>query len=283
MWPFFKDFSERQKSLMSKFLSGKTNSICTKDRTSTPLLPSNSDICRFRPAKHIQPIAVTYILPTTEHLNDRSQYRETRQTLSSNPENSVKLSPLLLAMAISMPLTTTAQHNHGAQTPYAGMHNRAIKSLSDNDIKELRRGGGWGLALAAELNGMPGPAHLLELKDQLQLTQDQVAKTQGLVDDMRQAAIPTGERLIAAESALESAFAKGSVDEASLRRLLADTESARTELRYIHLSQHFKTVQFLKPEQIKRYNILRGYAEDPCKNIPAGHNPEMYRRHMGCN
>ena len=44
-----------------------------------------------------------------------------------------------------------------------------------------------------------------------------------------------------------------------------------------------KRVQFLKPEQIKRYNILRGYAEDPCKNIPAGHHPEMYRRHMGCN
>jgi hypothetical protein len=42
-------------------------------------------------------------------------------------------------------------------------------------------------------------------------------------------------------------------------------------------------VQYLKPEQIKRYNILRGYAEDPCQNIPAGHNPEMYRRHMGCN
>jgi hypothetical protein len=91
------------------------------------------------------------------------------------------------------------------------------------------------------------------------------------------------ERLIAAEKALEDAFATGKVDEPSLRRLLADAESARSELRFIHLSQHDKTVQFLKPEQIKRYNILRGYAEDPCKNIPAGHNPEMYKRHMGCN
>jgi hypothetical protein len=99
---------------------------------------------------------------------------------------------------------------------------------------------------------------------------------------MRKAAIPTGERLIAAEAALEAAFAKGSVDENSLRGLLAGVESARTELRFIHLSQHLKTTRFLKPEQIKRYNVLRGYAEDPCKNIPAGHNPEMYRRHMGC-
>ena len=195
----------------------------------------------------------------------------------------MKLRTWLLTLAISIPFSISAQHNHGVQTPYAGMQNRAIKSLSDNDIKELRRGGGWGLALAAELNGMPGPAHMLELKEQIALNQDQVTKTQALLDDMRKAAIPTGERLIAAELALENAFAKGAVEEASLRRLLAEAESARTELRFIHLSQHYKTVQFLKPEQIKRYNILRGYAEDPCKNIPAGHNPEMYKRHMGCS
>lgn len=162
------------------------------------------------------------------------------------------------------------------------MQNRAIKSLSDNDIKELRRGGGWGLALAAELNGMPGPAHLLELKDQIPLTPDQVTQTQALFDGMRKAAVAAGERLIAAESALEAAFARGAVDEKSLRGLLAGAESARTELRFVHLSQHYKTVQFLTAEQIKRYNILRGYAEDPCKNVPAGHNPDMYRRHMGC-
>jgi Spy/CpxP family protein refolding chaperone len=200
-----------------------------------------------------------------------------------NPENAVRAKTWLLVLAFSMPLPTLAQHSHGTPTPYAGMQSRAIKSLSDSDIQELRRGGGWGLALAAELNGMPGPAHLLELKDRIPLTADQVAKTQALFDDMRKAAIPTGERLIAAEQALETAFAKGAVDEAVLRRLLADAESARTELRFIHLSQHFKTVQYLKPEQIKKYAILRGYADDLCKNIPAGHNPEMYRRHMGCN
>ncbi|WP_395667581.1 Spy/CpxP family protein refolding chaperone [Rhodoferax sp.] len=163
------------------------------------------------------------------------------------------------------------------------MQSRAVKALSDADIRELRRGGGWGLALAAELNGMPGPTHLLELKDKIPLTQDQVAKTQALFDDIRKAAIPTGERLIAAEMALELAFARGTVDEASLRGLLSEAEAARTTLRFIHLSQHYKTVQYLQPEQIKRYNVLRGYADDPCKNIPEGHNPEMYRRHMGCN
>ena len=198
-------------------------------------------------------------------------------------ENVLKVNALRLVLFMCIPFLTLAQHSHGGQTPYAGMQNRAIKSLSDNDINELRRGGGWGLALAAELNGMPGPSHLLELKDEIPLASDQVNKTQVLLDEMRKAAIPTGERLIAAEKALESAFASGKVDESSLRRLLAEAERTRSELRFIHLSQHYKTVQFLKPEQIKRYSILRGYADDPCENIPAGHTPEMYKRHMGCN
>lgn len=81
---------------------------------------------------------------------------------------------LLLALGFGISVSAVAQHDHSAQTPYAGMQNRAIKSLSDSDIQALRRGGGWGLALPAELNGMPGPVHLLELKDQIPLATDQV-------------------------------------------------------------------------------------------------------------
>ena len=202
----------------------------------------------------------------------------------------MKPSSLILALCLALPVTGVvaqhAQHHHAnatpTPTPYAGMQKRAIKSLSDSDLQELRRGGGWGLALPAELNGMPGPAHLLELKEQIALTDDQVRQTQALLDDMRRAAIPAGARLIAAEAAIEKAFASGRVDEAELRQLLAEAEAVRTELRFIHLSQHAKTVRFLKPEQIQRYKILRGYAEDPCKNIPAGHDPAMFKRHMGC-
>jgi Spy/CpxP family protein refolding chaperone len=189
---------------------------------------------------------------------------------------------LMLALSLVFPLGAFAQHTHGNHTPYAGMQNRAIKSLSDADLQELRKGGGWGLALPAELNGMPGPAHVLELKDALGLSDDQDRQVQALFDDMKQAAIPAGERLIAAEASIEAAFASATVEETSLRRLLAEAESARTELRFIHLSQHYKTTPVLTPEQVQRYKVLRGYAEDPCKTIPAGHNPEMYRRHMGC-
>ena len=155
--------------------------------------------------------------------------------------------------------------------------------MSEADIEELRRGGGWGLALPAELNGMPGPAHLLELKNQIPLSSDQVDRLELLYKDMLEMAIPAGERLIAAEAAIEAAFASGKVDETSLRALLAEAEAARTELRFIHLSQHYKTVPLLGPPQITRYIELRGYASDPCATVPAGHDPERYRKHMGCD
>lgn len=204
------------------------------------------------------------------------------QTAARIKEANVKPAHSLLALSLSLPMTAFAQHNHAARSPYAGMQDRAIKSLSDADMEELRRGGGWGLALPAELNGAPGPAHLLELKDEIPLEHDQVQKAQALVDDMRKVAIPVGERLIAAETAIETAFAAGTIQDATLRQLLADAESARSELRFIHLSQHYKTLQFLTPVQIERYKVLRGYAVDPCANVPEGHNPAMHRRHMGC-
>lgn len=194
----------------------------------------------------------------------------------------MKKSGWLLVLSACLSGQALAQHDHGAHSPYAGMQNRSIKSLSDDDIRELRRGGGWGLALPAELNGVPGPAHLLELKDQIPLSEDQAQKIQALFEDMKKEAIPAGERLIAAEAAIEAHFASRDGQETSLRRLLAEAEAARTALRFIHLSQHDKTVPLLRPEQIQRYKVLRGYTDDPCKHIPAGHNPQMYRRHMGC-
>lgn len=194
---------------------------------------------------------------------------------------------VFLMLAVSVALSTAAavaqQHSHsGHATPYAGLETRAIKSLSDSDIEELRRGGGWGLALAAELNGMPGPAHLLELKDEIALTPEQVAAIETIFQQMKADAISAGERLIAAEQAVEEAFRSGSVEKDKLRRLIGEAETARSELRYIHLSRHLETPPLLTSAQIERYKILRGYQDDPCATVPEGHDPAMWKLHNGC-
>ncbi len=180
-----------------------------------------------------------------------------------------------------------AQHHghsgHSAHaSPYAGQEQRAIKSLSDADISELERGGGWGLARAAELNGVPGPMHLLEMRKEISLTADQVAKLEVIFRQMQQDAIVEGKRLIAGEKALEDAFRAGSVSDQALRKLLADIEASRSALRYIHLAAHLTSPRLLTAEQIRMYNQLRGYRGDPCASVPEGHDPKMWRLHNGC-
>lgn len=144
-------------------------------------------------------------------------------------------------------------------SPYASEESRAVKSLSAEDIAELRRGGGWGLARAAELNGMPGPIHLLELKDDIPLTREQVSAITTVYERMREAAIAEGEHFIAAERALDDAFRAGTVTEESLRTLLAEVARSRARLRFIHLSAHLETPALLTHDQIARYDALRGY------------------------
>lgn len=180
------------------------------------------------------------------------------------------------------PAAAAAQDSAGRVSPYAGFETREIKSLAEADIAELRNGGGWGLALPAELNGVPGPAHLLELRDEIPLSSDQVTAIQAIFEGLKVDAIPAGERLIEAEEAIEAAFRAGGLDDESLRALIAAAEAARSELRFIHLSRHLSTPPLLSRQQIARYNILRGYGSDPCANVPAGHSPEMWRRHNNC-
>ena len=175
-----------------------------------------------------------------------------------------------------------AQHGgHGPASPYAGEQTRAIKSLSEDDIAELRRGGGWGLAKAAELNGVPGPAHLMELKDALALNDEQAAAIGEIFATMKADAIAEGERLIGHEQALGDAFRTREVTHESLRRLLARIEQSRAALRYIHLAAHLSASALLTEDQIARYVTLRGYG-DPCANVPEGHDRAMWRRHNGC-
>ncbi len=166
---------------------------------------------------------------------------------------------------------------------YAGQEQRAIKSLSPDDISELRSGAGWGLAKAAELNGVPGPAHLLELKDEIPLSTEQVAAIEAIYADMKAKAIVQGERLIAQERELEAYFQSRAINDETLRSSLAAISETRRELRYTHLATHLKTPELLTEEQIAKYNKLRGYgAADPCANVPTGHDAAMWRRHNDC-
>jgi len=146
-----------------------------------------------------------------------------------------------------------------AETPYAGMQTRSIKALSEQQVADLNAGRGMGLALAAELNGYPGPAHVLELADKLELSTDQRTQVQGLFDSMKTEAIPLGSRLIEQEADLDRQFADRTVTSESLKASTAAIAETLGVLRDTHLKYHLLMGKVLTPPQMGRYAELRGY------------------------
>ena len=149
-----------------------------------------------------------------------------------------------------------------AQTPYAGMQTRAVKALSEQQVSDLTAGRGMGLALAAELNGYPGPSHVLELADQLELSANQRDRIKALFESMKAEAQPLGSKLIAQETELDRLFATHSISPATLKASTVAIAVTQGELRETHLKYHLSTADILNASQLLRYAELRGYAGD---------------------
>jgi hypothetical protein len=139
------------------------------------------------------------------------------------------------------------------------MQTRSIKALSEQQIADLSAGRGMGLALAAELNGYPGPAYVLELADRLGLSTDQRTRVQGLFDSMKAEAVPLGSRLLQQEAELDGEFANHAVTPESLKASTAAIAVTQGVLRETHLKYHLLTGEVLTPPQMMKYAELRGY------------------------
>jgi Spy/CpxP family protein refolding chaperone len=165
-----------------------------------------------------------------------------------------------------------AAHAQQPASPYAGYEQRPIKALSEQQVADLRAGRGMGLALAAELNGYPGPVHVLELAAPLELTPEQRAKTQALFEAMKAETVPLGERLIAQEAELDRLFAT-KADDTALGAAVAAIGETQAALRTAHLRFHLRTIEVLTPLQMQRYSQLRGYgaSQGTQHNAPMHH------------
>jgi hypothetical protein len=164
---------------------------------------------------------------------------------------------LLILMALLICSDHVAAQSH---PPYTGMQSRPIKALSDEQLADLRAGRGMGLALSAELNGYPGPLHVIELADALALTAAQRSRMQRLFEDMRAEAIALGDRLIAEEKELDRQFATRTITPSTLGAATAAIGRTQARLRAAHLRYHLLTVDVLTPDQVRRYIALRGYS-----------------------
>lgn len=175
----------------------------------------------------------------------------------------------LLVVAFAIPAFAQDHHSGAghqanpvaaAASPYAGWESRTVKALSDQQIADLRAGRGMMLALAAELNGYPGPLHTLELADALKLSTDQKNRTAALLSAMKAETKAIGEEIINGEAELDRMFADRIVTRESMETMVARIAAAQGNLRAAHLRYHLAMVEILLRDQVKAYSRLRGYA-----------------------
>ena len=166
------------------------------------------------------------------------------------------LAAALCAAALPVPhgagLAQTAQ-------PYAGEDTREIAGLSSDRIAGLRAGAGLSYALSAELNGWPGPVHVLELADALALDRDTIAEVEGIRASMLAEAIVLGEALINAEAALDALFSEDAPAPDAIAAATAEVGRLDAALRAAHLAAHLQTRPLLSRHQLVVYAEARGY------------------------
>jgi hypothetical protein len=159
----------------------------------------------------------------------------------------------VIAAALACPVSAFAA------SPYAGDESREIKALSDQEVADYLSGKGMGFAKAAELNGYPGPAHVLELAEQLALSPVQKTETEAIFRRMQGRASAAGKRLVAEERRLDELFASKAISPTLLHQTIETIASLQSQIREIHLQAHLEQTEVLSEIQATRYWHLRGY------------------------
>lgn len=123
------------------------------------------------------------------------------------------------------------------------------------------------MAKAAELNGYPGPRHVLELADELELTPEERERSRAIFERMNESAIHLGKQVMEKERALDQAFSRQEIDRERLELLTRKISNLKARLRYVHLVAHLEQRSQLTEAQVKRYGELRGYIHNTAGNV----------------
>ena len=155
----------------------------------------------------------------------------------------------------------SAHHGAPGGTPHHALAQTCEGAFEEN----VRDGRGFGMAFVADQQGYPGPLHVLELKDRLRLSRDQEAKAEGLLAAMYAESRPKSSRLLDAEAKLRRLFAASRPDEAAVRTAVGEVETARADVRLVHLLFHLKMRDALTDEQRRVYQEARWGGPTPTR------------------
>ena len=185
----------------------------------------------------------------------------------------VKYSLMAIAILTAGSITALAQqHQHGNQhnnlrSPYVEQLDSPVRGLSESEVDNLLNGQGAGYARMAELNGYPGPLHVLDLRSPLNLSAQQTKEIQAVFEQMQSRAKSLGQTIVTKEQKLSDAFASDSITNAELEKQTIELAQLYGQLRKTHLQAHLQINPLLSAEQIQKYNEIRGYEVKKSTNL----------------
>lgn len=162
--------------------------------------------------------------------------------------------PSVFAVSLIVIVTAMAQ-----KSDYLGQESRQIKALSSDDIRGYLEGRGMGLAKAAELNGYPGPMHVLQMKEALQISKTQELKITAIFDKMKRETMALGKEIVRTEAQLEQEFRSNRANPVRVEDLTSMIGAIQAKIRASHLNAHIATKPLMTTSQLKKYNDFRGY------------------------
>lgn len=151
-------------------------------------------------------------------------------------------------------------------SPYISQLSSSVRGLSPQEVDDLLNGRGAGFARTAELNSYPGPRHVLDLQQELDLSADQIRQVEAVFQQMEAQAQQTGREIVERESRFNQGFANKTITEADLQAQTQELAQLYGRLRAIHLQAHLQITPLLSAQQIAEYNELRGYTNPVSPN-----------------
>lgn len=166
--------------------------------------------------------------------------------------------PAALSDAAAQP--SRPMHAQGRFVPHVTAEGDTTYGLSQREAQGLLAGRGMGMARPAEMNGYPGPLHVLELADELALTPEQKQQAREAREQVVTEVPVLGRQIVEKELALDRLFRSGSAEATQIDALTQEISQLRAALRAIHLRAHVVMQRALAVEQVRAYMEARGQA-----------------------
>ena len=139
-----------------------------------------------------------------------------------------------------------------------GMGGGMLGGVSKQEKEALLKGAGLGAGMIAMTNGYPGPKHVLEMGDELELTAAQRESLGKIYGNVKARSVELGTELVEKDEKLTALFASGSASTGEVEKLSREIGELQGRVRAEHLNAHVETFDTLTPAQRETLSSMQG-------------------------